>query len=76
MILWEISDATTTAVFPSAGSVMAPMTVVTAQTRGTAVSVFTFFTSIYFSATRVTRQDFFVFVIWFVNLGIAKKCQN
>lgn len=39
VIPWEISDVTTTAVFPSAGSVMAPTTVVTAQTRGTAVSV-------------------------------------
>lgn len=39
MILLEISDVTTTSVSPSAGSVMAPMTVVTAQMRGTAVSV-------------------------------------
>lgn len=39
VIPWEISDVTTIAVFPFAGSVMAPMTVVMAQMRGTAVSV-------------------------------------
>lgn len=39
MILWEISDVTTTAVSQSAGSVMAITTAVMAQMRGTAVSV-------------------------------------
>lgn len=39
MILGEISDATTTAVFQSAGSVMAMTTVVMAQMRGTVVSI-------------------------------------
>lgn len=39
VILWEISDVTTTAVSPSAGSAMAPTTAVTAQMKGTAVSV-------------------------------------
>lgn len=39
MIPWEISDVTTTAVSQSAGSVMAITTVVTAQMRGTAVSI-------------------------------------
>lgn len=39
MIPWEISDVTTTAVSQSAGNVMAITTVVTAQMRGTAVSI-------------------------------------
>lgn len=39
VILWEISDVTTTGVFLSAGSVMVIMTVAMAQMRGTAVSI-------------------------------------
>lgn len=39
VILWEISDVTTTAVSQSAGSVMAITTAVMAQMRGTAVSI-------------------------------------
>lgn len=39
MILWEISDVTTTAVSQSAGSVMAITTAVMAQMRGTVVSI-------------------------------------
>lgn len=39
VIPWEISDVTTTAVSQSAGNVMAVTTVVTAQMRGTAVSI-------------------------------------
>lgn len=43
MTLWEISVVTITAAFPSAGSVMALITVATAQTKETAVSVMCFF---------------------------------
>lgn len=39
VILWEISDVTTTAVFLSAGSATVITTVATAQMRGTAVSI-------------------------------------
>lgn len=68
MILWEISDVTTTAVSPSAGSVMAPTTVVTARMRGTAVSVLLCIFQLSASqiskscvSTRVTKFYFYFF---------------
>lgn len=54
MILWEIFDVTTTSVYPSAGSVTAPTTAVTARMNEIAVSVILIFCT----AQPVTKHLF------------------
>lgn len=66
VILWEIFDVTTTAVFPSAGSVTAITTAGTAQMRRTAVSV---------SPSRTNVSNFFHTVSLFLHLIVTCRAK-
>lgn len=69
MILWVISDVTTTAVFLSAGSVTVITTVAMAQMRGTAVSICP-------SVEQLIRLSYLVFFVWFNSLFSVIVCDT